>query len=125
MRQERVYTPVQQDDLAKYEERYTEQERDELRIASLAHDIVFLRNRAKRQHGSRAVVTIAVPWHDLGLQRLARYLEGLGERVRITEQELETGRYVQIEPLGRQVGGATQSATALAAPNEHIRATND
>ncbi len=42
---ERTSSPAQQDDdLATYQERYTREERDELRLASLAHDIVFQRD---------------------------------------------------------------------------------
>ncbi len=113
MRQELIYSPVHKDDdLARYEERYTPEERDELRVASLAHDIVFLRVRARGEHGPRAVVTIAIPWYDLGVDRLARYLEALGERVRITEQHLDTGRYLQIVPIRRNGGASPRRATA-------------
>ncbi len=101
-----VIPPVQQgDDLAQYQERYTPDEQDELRLASLAHDIVFLRERARRENGPRAIVLIAVPWSDLGVERLARYLTALGERVHITEQALDSGRYLQIVPIRRQGGG--------------------
>lgn len=93
-----------QDDLAAYQERYTPEERDELRLASLAHDIVFLRELARREHGSRASVTIAIPWNDPGVERLAQYLTELGERVRVTEQILDTGRYLHIAPIRRQGG---------------------
>lgn len=111
MTQERTSSPVQHDgDLATYQERYTPEEREELRLASLAHDIVFLRELARREHGSRASVTIAIPWNDLGVERLARYLTELGERVRVTEQILDTGRYLHIAPLRRQGSGSRLSA---------------
>jgi len=113
MSQKVVTPPVDQgDDLAKYQERYSPDEQDELRLASLAHDIMFLRERARRENGPRTIVMIAVPWYDLGVDRLARYLTELGERVQITEQELETGRYLQIAPLRRQVGGTRLSAAS-------------
>jgi hypothetical protein len=113
MSQQIVYPQThQEDDLARYEERYTPEERDELRVASLAHDIVFLRDRARREYGPRAVVTIAVPWYDLRVERLTAYLAALGERVRVTEQRLETGRYVQVAPIRRPSGEAVQKATA-------------
>jgi hypothetical protein len=107
-------TPLmpQGDDLAKYQERYTSDEQDELRLASLAHDIVFLRERVRRENGPRAIVLIAVPWYDLEIERLARYLTELGQRVQITEQELDTGRYLQIVPLRRQGGGPRLSAAS-------------
>ncbi len=108
---ERTSSPAQQDDdLATYQERYTREERDELRLASLAHDIVFLRELARREHGSRASVTIAIPWNDLGVELLAKYLTELGERVRITEQILDTGRYLHIAPIRRQGGSNRLSA---------------
>lgn len=100
------------DDLAKYEDRYTPEEREELRAASLAHDIVFLREHARRENGPRAIVTIAVPWCDLGVERLARYLTELGERVRVTEQTLDTGRYLHIAPIRRQGGDHRPSAAS-------------
>jgi hypothetical protein len=108
-----VYRPVHKhDDLAEYVERYSPDERDELRVASLAHDIVFLREHARRENGARVVVTIAVPWYDLGVERLARYLTALGERVDVTEQQLETGRYLQIAPVRRQTTGTHLSAAS-------------
>lgn len=111
MTQEQMPNPaLPQDDLAAYQERYTSEEREELRLASLAHDIVFLRELARREHGSRASVTIAIPWNDLGVERLAQYLTELGERVRVTEQILDTGRYLHIAPIRRQGGGNRLSA---------------
>lgn len=114
MSQERVYTSAHKDDdLARYQERYTPEERDESRLASLAHDIVFLRELARRENGPRASVTIVVPWSDLGVERLARYLTELGERVRVTEQTLDTGRYLHIAPIRRQqVGNRLSAASA-------------
>ena len=114
MTEERISSPAQEDDdLAAYLERYTPEERDELRLASLAHDIVFLREFARRENGSRASVTIAIPWHDLGVERLAHYLTELGERVRVTEQILDTGRYLHIAPLRRQGSGSGLSALTV------------
>ncbi|HEY8599908.1 MAG TPA: hypothetical protein VIL85_15835 [Thermomicrobiales bacterium] len=111
MTQERTSNlPQMNDDLSTYQERYTLQEQEELRLASLAHDIVFLRELARREHGSLASVTIAIPGNDLGVERLAQYLAELGERVRVTEQILDTGRYLHIAPIRRQGGGNRLSA---------------
>jgi len=107
MNGEPIYSQAaKDDDLTRYQERYSPEERDELRLASLAHDIVFLRELARRENGSRASVTIAIPWNDLGVEHLARYLAELGERVRVTEQTLATGRYLYIAPIRRQGGGS-------------------
>lgn len=100
------------DDLAEYVGQYSPEERDELRVASLAHDIVFLRELARRETRGRVVVTIAVPWYDLGVERLTRYLTALGERVHVTEQQLETGRCLQIAPIRRQSTEAHLSAAS-------------
>ena len=111
MTPEQISSPVQKDDdLAVYQDRYTPEDQEELRLASLAHDIVFLRELARREHGSRASVTIAIPWNNLGVERLAHYLTELGERVRVTEQILDTGRYLHIAPLRRQGSGSGLSA---------------
>ena len=111
MTPERISSPAQQDDdLATYQERYSPEERDELRLASLAQDIVFLRELARREHGSRTSVTIAIPWNGLGIERLTEYLSELGVRVRVTEQILDTGRYLHIAPMRRQGGSNRLSA---------------
>lgn len=103
MRKERVTSPVyRDDDLAAYRAGETPEERDEARVASLAHDILFLREHAKRNQGPRVVVTIAIPWYDLGIERLRLYLHELGVKASVTEQQLESGRYLEIAPIPRQ-----------------------
>lgn len=97
----KIYEPVHKDDdLAAYVAQYSEQEQEELRVASLALDIVYLRERAKRD-GRYGVVTISVPWFDLRSEVLTRYLRELGARVQITEQTLDTGRYLEVAPAPR------------------------
>lgn len=102
-----IYSPVRRDDdLAAYRANDTPEEQQEARLASLAHDIVYLRARAIRENGPRVSVTIAVPWYDFGphgLERLNRYLSELGQRVQATEQVLDTGRYVHIAPIKRRM----------------------
>lgn len=90
------------DDLARYQERYTSQEREELKVASLALDMAFLLARARREHGRDAIVTIAVPApHDVDREALARYLCELGYDLKLTPQEMETGRYIEAAPARR------------------------
>lgn len=106
-------TPVHKDDdLAAYTSQYMPAEQAEARVASLAHDIVYLRERAKRD-GRYAVVAIAVPWYDQGAEKLARYLAELGARVQITEQHLATGRYLEVAPRPRHgpAAGGARSAS--------------
>jgi hypothetical protein len=105
MREKLIHTPVRRnDDLAAYRANDTPEEQHEAVIASLAHDVVYLHDRAKRERGSRVIVTIAIPWYDLGIERLQIYLRELGVNATITEQRLESGRYLQIAPIPRQRG---------------------
>jgi hypothetical protein len=111
MTQNVIETPVRRDDdLAAYRANDTPEEQQEARIASLAHDIVYLRDRAKREQGPRVVVTIATPWYDLGVERLQVYLRELGINATITEQRLESGRYLQVAPVSRQRGATPMRA---------------
>jgi len=69
MSYEMIYKPAKRDDdLAAYRREETAEETAEARIASLAHDIVYLRDRARRAQGGRVIVTIAIPWYDLGIE---------------------------------------------------------
>lgn len=91
----------QPDDLARYQARYTPRERAELAVASLALDIAFLIARARRKHGPRAVVTIALPEGEVGREALATYLHELGHDVTLTLRELEAGRYLEVASAKR------------------------
>ncbi len=114
MSYETIYKPAKRDDdLAAYRREETAEETAEARIASLAHDIVYLRDRARRAQGGRVIVTIAIPWYDLGIERLQLYLRELGVNATITEQRLESGRYIQIAPVPRQ-RGTTHMRAAIA-----------
>ncbi len=92
---------AQVDDLARYQERYTAEEREELALAGLAMDIIFLLDRARRRHGHRTVVTVAFPAFDVDPNRLQVYLRELGYDLRLSLQDLETGRYIEVAPARR------------------------